>query len=59
MKVASSVKRICEHCEVVKRKGRVYIICSANPKHKQVCLAPTVQTYRSLTASPAPETRLA
>jgi hypothetical protein len=23
------------------RKGRVYIVCSKNPKHKQVSLAPT------------------
>ena len=35
MKVRSSVKRICEKCKVVRRKGRVYVICSANPRHKQ------------------------
>lgn len=34
MKVRSSVKRICENCKVVRRKGVVRIICS-NPKHKQ------------------------
>lgn len=34
MKVQPSVKRICEHCRVIRRKGRVLIICS-NPKHKQ------------------------
>ncbi|HUZ92551.1 MAG TPA: 50S ribosomal protein L36 [Candidatus Paceibacterota bacterium] len=34
MKVRSSVKKICNHCQVVKRKGRVYILC-VNPKHKQ------------------------
>jgi large subunit ribosomal protein L36 len=34
MKVRTSVKRICEHCKVIRRKGRVYIICS-NPRHKQ------------------------
>ncbi|MBC7194475.1 MAG: 50S ribosomal protein L36 [Caldisericia bacterium] len=34
MKVRSSVKRICPKCKVIKRKGRVMIICS-NPKHKQ------------------------
>ncbi|MDK6437395.1 50S ribosomal protein L36, partial [Lactobacillus crispatus] len=28
-------KKMCEHCKVVRRKGRVMIICSANPKHKQ------------------------
>lgn len=34
MKVRASVKKICEKCKVVRRKGRVYIICE-NPKHKQ------------------------
>ena len=34
MKVRSSVRRICEKCKIIKRKGVVYIICQ-NPKHKQ------------------------
>jgi ribosomal protein L36 len=34
MKVRSSVKPICEKCKVIKRKGRVMVICE-NPKHKQ------------------------
>ncbi|NCO80186.1 50S ribosomal protein L36 [bacterium] len=34
MKVRSSVKKICKHCKIVRRKGRVYVICK-NPKHKQ------------------------
>ncbi len=34
MKVRASVKPICENCKVVKRKGKVMVICS-NPKHKQ------------------------
>ncbi len=34
MKVRSSVKTICEKCKVIKRKGKVMIICT-NPKHKQ------------------------
>ncbi len=34
MKVRSSIKKICEKCKVVKRKGIIYVICS-NPKHKQ------------------------
>jgi large subunit ribosomal protein L36 len=34
MKVRPSVKPICEHCKIIKRKGRVRIICD-NPKHKQ------------------------
>jgi large subunit ribosomal protein L36 len=35
MKVRASVKKICDKCKVVKRKGVVRIICSANPRHKQ------------------------
>jgi large subunit ribosomal protein L36 len=34
MKVKASVKKICKHCKIVRRKGRLYVICS-NPKHKQ------------------------
>ena len=36
MKVRSSVKIMCEGCNIVKRKGRIYVVCSKNPKHKQV-----------------------
>ncbi|MCK9573074.1 MAG: 50S ribosomal protein L36 [Candidatus Omnitrophica bacterium] len=34
MKVRSSVKRICERCKIVRRKGVVRVICK-NQKHKQ------------------------
>ncbi|HOX09301.1 MAG TPA: 50S ribosomal protein L36 [Candidatus Omnitrophota bacterium] len=34
MKVRSSIKKICEKCKIVKRRGIIYVICS-NPKHKQ------------------------
>jgi len=34
MKVRSSVKRICENCKIVRRQGKVYVICT-NPRHKQ------------------------
>ena len=34
MKVRPSVKKICEKCKVVRRKGVVRIICS-NARHKQ------------------------
>jgi large subunit ribosomal protein L36 len=34
MKVRSSVKRICNNCKIIRRKGRVRVICK-NPKHKQ------------------------
>ncbi|EIM83462.1 uncharacterized protein STEHIDRAFT_62958 [Stereum hirsutum FP-91666 SS1] len=36
MKVRSSVKKLCDSCHIVLRKGRVYVICSVNPRHKQV-----------------------
>jgi large subunit ribosomal protein L36 len=35
MKVRSSIKRVCEQCKIVRRRGKVYVICPANPKHKQ------------------------
>ena len=36
MKVRSSVKRMCSGCQIVRRKGKVRVICKADPKHKQV-----------------------
>ena len=36
MKVRSSVRKMCSKCKVVKRKGVVRVICSANPRHKQM-----------------------
>jgi large subunit ribosomal protein L36 len=35
MKVRASVKKICDKCKVIRRKGVVRIICPANPRHKQ------------------------
>ena len=35
MKVKASAKKICAKCKVVKRKGKIRIMCE-NPKHKQV-----------------------
>ena len=34
LKVRPSVKPICEKCTIIKRQGRIMVICS-NPKHKQ------------------------
>ncbi|MBP9726113.1 MAG: 50S ribosomal protein L36 [Gammaproteobacteria bacterium] len=34
MKVRPSVKRFCRECRIVKRNGRVWVICK-DPKHKQ------------------------
>jgi large subunit ribosomal protein L36 len=35
MKVRPSVKKICDKCKVIRRKGTIRIICSSNPRHKQ------------------------
>lgn len=35
MKVRTSVKKMCNHCRVIKRKGVVRVICSRNARHKQ------------------------
>lgn len=34
MKVRPSVKRFCRDCRIIKRKGRLMVICK-DPKHKQ------------------------
>jgi large subunit ribosomal protein L36 len=34
MKVRASVKKICNKCKIIVRKGRIRVICE-NPKHKQ------------------------
>ncbi|MCZ6464496.1 MAG: 50S ribosomal protein L36 [Proteobacteria bacterium] len=34
MKVRSSVRKMCEKCRIIRRKGVVRVICE-NPKHKQ------------------------
>lgn len=34
MKVRASVKKMCDHCKIIKRHGAVRVICD-NPKHKQ------------------------
>ncbi len=35
MKVRASVKKMCNQCRVIKRKGVIRVVCSADPKHKQ------------------------
>ena len=35
MKVGASVKKICEHCRNIKRKGVNRVICPKSKKHKQ------------------------
>ncbi|MBA2662500.1 MAG: 50S ribosomal protein L36 [Bradymonadaceae bacterium] len=34
MKVRPSVKKMCDKCKVIRRKGVVRVIC-INPRHKQ------------------------
>ncbi|WP_009963702.1 MULTISPECIES: 50S ribosomal protein L36 [Verrucomicrobium] len=34
MRVRPSVKRLCESCRVIRRKGTVRVVCK-NPRHKQ------------------------
>jgi len=36
VKVRSSIKKICAGCQVVRRKGKLRVICKSDPKHKQV-----------------------
>ena len=35
MKVRASVKKICPKCKIVRRKGKIRVICE-NPQHKLV-----------------------
>ena len=35
MKVRASVKKMCNQCKIIKRKGVIRVICTADPKHKQ------------------------
>nr|AXP85377.1 Rpl36 [Apicomplexa sp. WK-2018_Corallicola] len=34
MKVRVSIKRICMHCKLIRRKKKLYVIC-LNKKHNQ------------------------
>lgn len=34
MKVRASIRKICNNCRLVRRKGKIFIVCK-NPKHKQ------------------------
>jgi ribosomal protein L36 len=33
--VRSAIRRLCDGCKIVKRKGRLYVTCDKVPKHKQ------------------------
>nr|YP_010700341.1 ribosomal protein L36 [Flexiglena variabilis]WCH63482.1 ribosomal protein L36 [Flexiglena variabilis] len=34
MKIRSSVRKICDKCCIIRRRGNLIVIC-INPKHKQ------------------------
>nr|YP_009994420.1 ribosomal protein L36 [Cuscuta approximata]YP_010621299.1 ribosomal protein L36 [Cuscuta europaea]YP_010621383.1 ribosomal protein L36 [Cuscuta epithymum]QNP08590.1 ribosomal protein L36 [Cuscuta approximata]WBF90845.1 ribosomal protein L36 [Cuscuta europaea]WBF90929.1 ribosomal protein L36 [Cuscuta epithymum] len=34
MKIRASVRKICDRCRLIRRRGRLIVICS-NPRHKQ------------------------
>ncbi|HBU21342.1 TPA: 50S ribosomal protein L36 [Candidatus Beckwithbacteria bacterium] len=34
MNIQASVKKRCLKCKIVRRKGKVYVVCT-NPRHKQ------------------------
>nr|QFQ49429.1 ribosomal protein L36 [Phyllagathis gymnantha] len=34
MKIRASVRKICDKCRLIRRRGRLIVICS-NPRHKQ------------------------
>jgi large subunit ribosomal protein L36 len=36
VKVRASVKKMCKDCKIIRRHGVVRVICSKDPKHKQV-----------------------
>lgn len=35
MKVRASIKKICKNCKIIKRNGKLRVVCK-DPKHKQV-----------------------
>eukprot|EP00591_Stephanopyxis_turris_P007901 CAMPEP_0195526210 /NCGR_PEP_ID=MMETSP0794_2-20130614/27138_1 /TAXON_ID=515487 /ORGANISM="Stephanopyxis turris, Strain CCMP 815" /LENGTH=66 /DNA_ID=CAMNT_0040656839 /DNA_START=87 /DNA_END=284 /DNA_ORIENTATION=+ len=35
MKVTTSLRKMCKDCQKVRRKGKNYVICKSNPRHKQ------------------------
>nr|YP_009236313.1 ribosomal protein L36 [Gynostemma pentaphyllum]YP_009430661.1 ribosomal protein L36 [Gynostemma cardiospermum]YP_009439838.1 ribosomal protein L36 [Gynostemma laxiflorum]YP_009440012.1 ribosomal protein L36 [Gynostemma pentagynum]YP_009440191.1 ribosomal protein L36 [Gynostemma longipes]YP_009440278.1 ribosomal protein L36 [Gynostemma burmanicum (nom. inval.)]YP_009440365.1 ribosomal protein L36 [Gynostemma pubescens]YP_010015173.1 ribosomal protein L36 [Gynostemma yixingense]YP_01020385 len=34
MKIRASIRKICEKCQLIRRRRRIIVICS-NPRHKQ------------------------
>nr|YP_009319763.1 ribosomal protein L36 [Salpinga maranonensis]APA18893.1 ribosomal protein L36 [Salpinga maranonensis] len=34
MKIRASIRKICDKCQMIRRRGQIRVICS-NPRHKQ------------------------
>ncbi|KAK9859290.1 hypothetical protein WJX84_000283 [Apatococcus fuscideae] len=54
MKVRASIKKMCDACRIVRRRGRNYVVCKATPKHKQRQGLHTVAPSHIPTQSTAP-----
>ncbi|NXQ27118.1 RM36 protein, partial [Alaudala cheleensis] len=35
LKTKTALKRRCKDCYIVRRRGRIYVCCKSNPRHKQ------------------------
>ncbi|MBI5850742.1 MAG: 50S ribosomal protein L36 [Planctomycetes bacterium] len=35
MKVRASIRRMCDSCRIVRRRGIVRVVCKSDPRHKQ------------------------
>ncbi|NXY85886.1 RM36 protein, partial [Alcedo cyanopectus] len=35
LKTKTTLKRRCKDCFIVRRRGKLYVICKTNPRHKQ------------------------
>ncbi len=35
MKVTSSIRPICDHCKVIRKQGRVMIVCNGSRPHPE------------------------
>ncbi|NWV03608.1 RM36 protein, partial [Ptilonorhynchus violaceus] len=35
LKTKTSLRRRCKDCYIVRRRGRLYVLCKSNPRHKQ------------------------
>ncbi|MEK7552501.1 MAG: 50S ribosomal protein L36 [Patescibacteria group bacterium] len=35
MHVQSTIKKRCAKCQMVRRRGHLYVVCRSKPRHKQ------------------------